>query len=248
MNEFFEKIFVINLKRRPDRREEVSKMMAGMGIRFEFIEAVDGGEMLPTEEARLNYYLNHFIDERETHGWVASVGQIGCWLSHVELWKKIVEEHIDSALILEDDLSFNKYEEFSDYMKETPEDWNVLMPGYCGGAVTKKINDKIVLLDCPSCTHAYAVKRDAARVLLNNHYPMQGALDSYTGNIFWTRERNAHAPGRFDYQFGAKEGDKYPFQRSKRNPDFRLDDIDKIKSYAFSSALINQNGQMGSDV
>jgi hypothetical protein len=40
-------------------------------------------------------------------GAVLKPGQWGCWRSHVNLWRKIVKENIDSALIMEDDLNWD---------------------------------------------------------------------------------------------------------------------------------------------
>lgn len=33
--------------------------------------------------------------------------QWGCWRSHVDLWKKVVDENIETALIMEDDLDWD---------------------------------------------------------------------------------------------------------------------------------------------
>ena len=78
------KIFVINLDRRPDRLAHMSKLFADLDLQFDRISAVDG--------AKLN-----------THEYVRP-GEIGCFLSHRICWKRIVDENLSAAAILEDDL------------------------------------------------------------------------------------------------------------------------------------------------
>jgi GR25 family glycosyltransferase involved in LPS biosynthesis len=253
MNSFFEKIFVINLKRRPDRRDEVERLMAKHSVSFEFVDAVDGAEKFK-DESLADYYGANFIDERKTQNWQASPGQIGCWLSHVNIWKRMVAENIQSALILEDDIcfvdDFNK--KFSEYFNAVPEDWNIIVPGYCGGQVTKEINDKICYIHGSGCTHAYALKLDATKILLNHHFPMKGAIDYFTGQIFFTRERNDPYPDIYEKVYAKGHEDfnntEIEQERLQKNPEFDFKLVDKIKSYAFNPPLINQNRAWGSDI
>ncbi|MDG1153236.1 MAG: glycosyltransferase family 25 protein, partial [Alphaproteobacteria bacterium] len=39
------KIFVLNLKRSPERRKLIQSQMEKFGLKFEFIDAVDGNEL-----------------------------------------------------------------------------------------------------------------------------------------------------------------------------------------------------------
>jgi len=92
INDFFEKIFIINLKRRPERRKAVKALMDEHGIDFEFVDAVDGQKKFSGSEhvgvdMKLwgDYVEKNFI---KLGDWNPSAGQIGCWLSHVEIWKR----------------------------------------------------------------------------------------------------------------------------------------------------------------
>ncbi|MBM3208322.1 MAG: glycosyltransferase family 25 protein [Chlamydiae bacterium] len=104
-NEIFDKqekvqnnipIFIINLKRRQDRKDAISKALRHCGVEnFEFITAVDGNEKFDKscyddEKARL---IHRRLTDQE----------IACALSHQIVYKKMVKEQIPRAIILEDD-------------------------------------------------------------------------------------------------------------------------------------------------
>ncbi len=38
----FDEVYVINLKRRPDRKEKMDRCLAELGVKFKYVEAVDG--------------------------------------------------------------------------------------------------------------------------------------------------------------------------------------------------------------
>lgn len=91
-------IFVVNLKRRPDRRQLIESRLNALGIKnYEIIEAVDGQE-LPID-------LNKLYDEQAAiiiHRQLKKT-EIACSLSHIKIAQKIINDNIDYAIILEDD-------------------------------------------------------------------------------------------------------------------------------------------------
>ena len=88
--------FIINLKRRKDRRARMQAQIANWPeTKWSFVEAVDGSLLkLDDKLARLlvgNDYL-------------AARGVVGCALSHMNLWQRLVDDPTaDSYTILEDD-------------------------------------------------------------------------------------------------------------------------------------------------
>jgi GR25 family glycosyltransferase involved in LPS biosynthesis len=90
-------IKVVNLKRRPDRKEQVTKVLNDAGVKdFDIVEAVDGKEIKPTLELAKLFKGNDFGNRR---------GVIGCALSHYNLWKAlIVDPKTNYYVILEDDI------------------------------------------------------------------------------------------------------------------------------------------------
>lgn len=92
------KIYLINLARSTDRLEACARQLEKVSLPFDRIEAVDGGTL--GEEV-----INELYDfgESSYHKHMTS-GEIGCYLSHVRVWQKIVDEQLDYAVVLEDDI------------------------------------------------------------------------------------------------------------------------------------------------
>jgi GR25 family glycosyltransferase involved in LPS biosynthesis len=77
-------IQVINLVRRPDRLTQISAELERAGLNFEIQVAVDG---------KLEDSQSEFL----------SGGQIGCWKSHLNSMRRLVETNTSFSLIIEDD-------------------------------------------------------------------------------------------------------------------------------------------------
>lgn len=94
------KIFIINLDRSPERYQHALAQLAQWPeLPIERIAAADG-RALPPEQ--LNQHYSEPLNRRYYHK-LLTVGEKGCYLSHIWCWQKIVEEQLDFALILEDD-------------------------------------------------------------------------------------------------------------------------------------------------
>ena len=93
----FPPIFVISLKN-STRRNFVSKRLGGLGLQFEFFDAIYGKELNPQELSQVDYqYYLDFDNKRLT------LGEIGCALSHIGVYEHIKNHKIPQAIILEDD-------------------------------------------------------------------------------------------------------------------------------------------------
>ena len=92
----WDKVFVINLDSRADRWKSLLEAEPSLSSATR-ISAVDGRNMTLTPEIYQLFQHNNFK-------WKKSV--MGCMLSHVSIWKKILQEKGDSFLILEDDVRF----------------------------------------------------------------------------------------------------------------------------------------------
>ncbi|WP_345828583.1 glycosyltransferase family 25 protein [Erwinia sp. HDF1-3R] len=87
------KIFVINLKKSVFRREAITSRLDELGLEFELLDAVDGRDMSEEERRVHTKELNYaFLP-----------GEIGCALSHQKAYKRMIDNNISEALILEDD-------------------------------------------------------------------------------------------------------------------------------------------------
>lgn len=98
------RVFVISLKRSENRRQVIAKKMHDAGLDYEIFEGEDGTLM----DARLLKDIQQNAkDYRRKYGRDILAGEVGAALSHLNLYKKIVAENIELALILEDDIDFD---------------------------------------------------------------------------------------------------------------------------------------------
>jgi len=168
------KRFVINLKRRPDRLEQFYKRCPYPRESIEVVYAFDGKK--PEGESKKERKLiPKFPKDRQP-------GAIGCSISHLRIWKKMVNENIPQALIFEDDCYFDPG--FSSFMEslEIPPDFKIL---YLGGRFEKNfivppngiipVNDRIYQHNDLNwnnrlherTTHCYIITVELAKFLIN---------------------------------------------------------------------------------
>lgn len=115
LNDYFTKIYVLNLDRRPDRYQECQIEFNKIDVNVERIPAIDGKEIPDTWG----------LDSRTKACFaVTSV--------HRHLIKEAASNKYDNILIFEDDVVFadNFNEIFNERIKFLPEDWDLL---YIGG-------------------------------------------------------------------------------------------------------------------
>uniref|UniRef100_A0A673JUN8 Procollagen galactosyltransferase 2-like n=1 Tax=Sinocyclocheilus rhinocerous TaxID=307959 RepID=A0A673JUN8_9TELE len=101
----FFKVYLINLKRREDRRDRMLRSLEVLGIDVTLTDAVDGKALNSTQLRALGIemlpgYKDPYADR------VLTKGEIGCFLSHHNIWKKVVELQQQQVLVLEDDVRF----------------------------------------------------------------------------------------------------------------------------------------------
>ncbi|VUC32940.1 unnamed protein product [Clonostachys rosea] len=91
----FEKIFVIGLPERTDRRDSITLQAALSNLDFEFIDGVYGDNV-----------KNKAIPKTTEHERLGP-GTVGCWRAHMDAVHQVVKRNLTSALILEDDVDWD---------------------------------------------------------------------------------------------------------------------------------------------
>ncbi|XP_017107204.2 glycosyltransferase 25 family member [Drosophila bipectinata] len=101
-------IFMINLERRPERRQKMEKLFDEIGLDVEHFPAVDGKELNigVVKQMGITFMPGY---EDPYHHRAMTMGEIGCFLSHYRIWVKMVQQKLKEVLILEDDIRFEPY-------------------------------------------------------------------------------------------------------------------------------------------
>lgn len=187
----FDRIFYINLDRRPDRRKNIESQIKRVGLQSmaERIEAVDGRKLdinkvdpnVITEKGKKDA-----LDNKQRVYIPLTKGGIGCAMSHRKAYEKILDENLDAALILEDDSTLS--DDFLIKMQElegnVPKDYDMLFLGYAPSALkyfypknnkyygkTKKIYG----------LYGYIVTKEGAKKLLSI-FPISEQIDTEITN------------------------------------------------------------------
>jgi glycosyl transferase, family 25 len=92
-------VFIISLDRAVERREYMKVLLSNIGVEATFISAVDGRRLSDEQRSAYNPEL-----ARRFYGCEMSASEIACYLSHYGIYKRIVDEGIETALIVEDDI------------------------------------------------------------------------------------------------------------------------------------------------
>jgi GR25 family glycosyltransferase involved in LPS biosynthesis len=163
-------VFVINLKKRPDRWEYASQEIAKAGFkdirRFEAVDGKDAGSLRDAWAVHGNPRFNP-----RDGGFKRVVGKQGCCVSHLNLWKHIIDKHlVDGAVVFEDDVCFHpKWDSLSrEYYDLTPKDYGMIFMG-CQFLNSPKAILRRPIVSVPIyCTHAYIITYEGAKTLHNH--------------------------------------------------------------------------------
>ena len=89
--------YVINLARSPERRAHITSQLRKAKVDYEIITGVDGRDLDLNDRATIDPSLF------TRSSWPA--GMAGCALSHLRIYQKMVADGLDTALVLEDDVT-----------------------------------------------------------------------------------------------------------------------------------------------
>ncbi|PHM60601.1 lipooligosaccharide galactosyltransferase I [Xenorhabdus stockiae] len=173
-------IFVINLAKDTERRESIKKQAETLGLQIQFIEAINGKNLSDTE---INKFCRNFHDNGLTHG------VLGCSLSHLKVYEKIISENLDVALILEDDVNLSKeitniYNSICNYNlknKNTPLIYLLSITNEYIDSFKKKLSPKYFLVDVIDADYAYGyiINNVAAKKLVKFLNPVWIEADKW---------------------------------------------------------------------
>lgn len=192
----FPPIFVISLNN-SSRRAIISKRLRGLGLNFEFFDAVYGKELSEQELSAVDYQFYQTYNPKPL-----TLGEVGCAMSHIRIYEHMVKENISSAIILEDDAIVSQF--FKDIITDAIDKINQsyelifldhgkvksypfkkkLIEGYRLAHYRKPSKNS---KRCIIYATAYLLTLPGAKKLLDYAYPIRMPADYLTGLIQKTR-------------------------------------------------------------
>ena len=188
------KCFIIHLHRATKRKENVQTIISNLKLETEVIDAVDGNQLTFDE---ISKYFSKRNLYKPNYPFSMNNGEIGCFLSHRAVWKKIVEEKLDSALVLEDDAQID-FENFDQSFEIGLKHIDKL--GYIQFQ-TRKIPNNALMFDnangikihqpkiIPLRTSAQLISYKTALNLLNKSTRIDRPVDGFL-QLFWSTNQS----------------------------------------------------------
>lgn len=170
-------VWVVSLERATDRRAFVREVFEPLRIPYEIVDAVDGYALDDRQLAQCSELRALF-----RYGERLRPGILGCSLSHLEAYRRMVSEDIPEVVIVEDDARPSP--DFGRVLTEleaVPSDCDVLtFHSLFEWAAPTPVNDSIIAGKYRICTfgrtpmgtQAYLITQAAARRVLKVAYPV----------------------------------------------------------------------------
>jgi len=178
-----DEIYVINLVRRPDRRERLQATFDILNMSVRFFDAIDGKYTVDQAYLeRLNVrLLPNYEDPYNLRP--MNYGELGCFFSHYFIWQDIIQnKYSNGVLILEDDVRFDAYFQYKleKILTNRSLDWDIIYLGRKIMRADEENYEKTIetFLIEPSYSHwtvGYALSLRGAQMLVNEN-PIQKIL------------------------------------------------------------------------
>lgn len=202
------KTFVVNLDREKEKLQTVAKRLAKVGVPFERFPAVYG-KALSIEEKR--------AAKNPFRIWCAigrplQDGELGCALSHLGVYRRMLSDGLKSVCVLEDDVVFDErlprqLERVENFL-QTDIPRVVLLSDRTHFACTEW---KILPSRHDFGTFAYAINLAAAKAILKANYPIQRPCDHWRKWVACGKIELYHAyPTACDYDHSVESGTADP--------------------------------------
>jgi GR25 family glycosyltransferase involved in LPS biosynthesis len=196
------KSWVINLDRNKTRWYNVSASYAKSDIskiNIQRYPAIVGKDLKP-ELYLSKSALQEFNDCQKrgyrTRHYQLSVGGIGCFVSHYNIFKILLETDNDMFLIFEDDVIFPKHcmSRLQDILKNAPKDWDIILLGF-SRLHGYKINNEFIKPNGFWGTSSYITNKRGAIKFINecDVHKIDAQIDAYMSYLSQTNKLNIYA-------------------------------------------------------
>lgn len=193
-NSLLPPIWVANLARSPERRRFMQQQFESMNLPYRMINASDGNTL--SQEELQTYSKRHALKDK---GRELSRGEIGCALTHANMYQQMLDDNLDEVLILEDDIVITR--DLLNVLlqrRKFPPDWDAVNFANTWAKTTPR--GELLCKDYRICrfksianrTSAYLINRQGAKKLIEHVYPIRLPADDLVGR---TRISGLHLYG-----------------------------------------------------
>lgn len=207
--------YVINLDRSQDRWAKAQQRVRDAGfrnvIRHSGVDALKPGAL----EEGWKRHGSPAKWQDDFNFVTLNPGKQGCFLSHVDVLRRIIDDQTPLAVVFEDDIAFHP-----DFATLAPQYYDVLTPKdfdllFLGAQLLDEYpvpKDVLVARGVPvQCTHAYVVTLEGAKKLYDSLVgPGPRATGVYTIDLMM---RDTMGSGRAPYVWYVWHGRKFPVRR-----------------------------------
>lgn len=210
------KSYLINLEKYRNKYNICLKRLSKINVHPERFNAIYVEDENSEEIKNITYPSVQYTikNSRYSHNNIGSKGAIGCYLSHITLWKMLLESDEEMFLIFEDDVDVNKnIDNFTDKLNNSinlinNNNWDIIYLGYFtinnysseGNKSYFKIKNVTLGL------HSYIINRKGAKKLLKNVFPIVDQLDSYMSYMAINRNVNSYGTSNIFFIQNNKSG------------------------------------------
>lgn len=172
----FDRIYYISLTSTIGRRNALIQYLAETDLKDRF------GKKPQWIVGNNGSFFSHQINEsgRKTK---ISKSEIGCYASHLATWKTLLESEFQNCLILEDDARFRESAKYIFENWVNMPEWDFVtfsLNSYSGLKIVRQLENKELNLWSGHgfwLTHAYAINRNCAEILVKEMAVQRGGLD-----------------------------------------------------------------------
>ena len=175
-------IWIISLERAAARRAYVVEGFTRLGIPFEIVDGIDGWHLSGEEQRRCSQTRALF-----EMGTRLTQGTLGCALSHLKVYERMVADAIPALVVMEDDaLPTPQLMAALDELDRIPGDWDVVTfrsqfassrPVPLPGVTIADGHQVCTYERVPFGAQCYLLRLETARRLLDVGYPVRMPAD-----------------------------------------------------------------------
>jgi GR25 family glycosyltransferase involved in LPS biosynthesis len=193
-----DKVYVITDFTNDIRRNHfIKKWESFIDFEYEFVPAIWGNDIDIDNLINTGVLGSYYIDKVG----ILSKNQIGCSLAHASVWKRIIDDGVKTALVMEDD-AVPTYELsnwiYNGWLKDSIDfirnnDWEIFYWGKNDLDLNViNITDRVGTFNSKSNgAHSYCLTNESAHILYKNRFPIQLANDIYIDTNIFIKDRKS---------------------------------------------------------